>query len=74
LLELLQTRWRRADLEFAVALAEVLLDQFQDPDGGGFWFTGRDHETLFHRVKPLTDEAIPSGTASRLSHSNGSVI
>ncbi len=61
LLELLQTRWRRADLEFAVALAEVLLDQFQDPDGGGFWFTGRDHETLFHRVKPLTDEAIPSG-------------
>ena len=29
LLELLQTRWRRADLDWAVALAEVLLDLSQ---------------------------------------------
>lgn len=61
LLELLQTRWSRADLEFAIALAEVLLDQFLDPVDGGFWFTGRDHETLIHRPKPLSDEATPSG-------------
>ncbi|MCG6983917.1 MAG: thioredoxin domain-containing protein [Thiocapsa sp.] len=61
LLELLQTRWSRADLDLAVALAEVLLDQFQDPVDGGFWFTGRDHEALIHRPKPLSDEAIPSG-------------
>jgi uncharacterized protein YyaL (SSP411 family) len=61
LLELLQTRWSRADLDFAVALAEVLLDQFLDPVDGGFWFTARDHEPLIHRPKPLGDEAIPSG-------------
>jgi uncharacterized protein YyaL (SSP411 family) len=61
LLELLQTRWSRADLDFALALAEVLLDQFEDPIDGGFWFTGRDHETLIHRTKPLGDEAVPSG-------------
>jgi uncharacterized protein YyaL (SSP411 family) len=61
LLELLQTRWSRVDLDFAIALAEVLLDQFYDPAEGGFWFTGRDHETLIHRTKPLSDEAIPSG-------------
>jgi uncharacterized protein YyaL (SSP411 family) len=61
LLELLQTRWSRADLELAVGLAEVLLDQFQDPVAGGFWFTARDHEALIHRPKPLGDESLPSG-------------
>ncbi|TVQ85179.1 MAG: thioredoxin domain-containing protein [Chromatiaceae bacterium] len=61
LLELLQTRWQRADLDLAVALAEVLLEQFQDPDQGGFFFTARDHEPLIHRPKPLADESMPAG-------------
>ncbi len=61
LLELLQTRWSAADLAFAIELAEVLLEQFQDPDAGGFWFTGRDHEPLIARPKPLGDESMPSG-------------
>ena len=38
-LELLQLRWRRTDLDFAVALAEVLLKHFADPQQGGFFFT-----------------------------------
>ena len=61
LLELLQTRWRRADLDWAVALAEVLLDQFFDPGQGGFFFTAADHEALITRPKPLGDESMPSG-------------
>ncbi len=61
LLELLQTRWSVADLEFGVKLAEVLLDQFMDDEGGGFWFTARDHEPLIHRPKPLEDDSLPSG-------------
>jgi len=61
LLELLQTRWRRADLDFAIALAEVLLEQFHDPAAGGFYFTGADHEALIQRPKPLADESMPSG-------------
>ncbi|MBK1645253.1 thioredoxin domain-containing protein [Thiocapsa imhoffii] len=61
LLELLQTRWSSADLAFAIDLAEVLLEQFQDPLEGGFWFTARDHEALMHRPKPLSDEATPAG-------------
>ncbi|TCT19828.1 thioredoxin domain-containing protein [Thiobaca trueperi] len=61
LLELLQTRWSAADLRFAIDLAEVLLDQFHDPQSGGFWFTGRDHEPLIHRPKPLGDESMPAG-------------
>ena len=60
LLELLQSRWRSSDLQFAVALVEVLLAQFQDPDGG-FYFTAADHEKLIHRSKSFGDESLPSG-------------
>jgi len=61
LLELLQTRWRREDLDLALELAEVLLDRFLDPREGGFFFTSSDHELLIHRPKPLGDESVPSG-------------
>ncbi len=61
LLELLQTRWRSSDLEFASRLAGVLLDQFEDKDDGGFFFTAQDHEQLIHRSKTFADESVPSG-------------
>ena len=61
LLELLQTRWRSRDLEFAQDLAEVLLNQFEDTEQGGFFFTARDHEKLIHRSKTFGDESVPSG-------------
>jgi uncharacterized protein len=61
LLELLQTRWRSSDLEFARQLADVLLDQFEDAENGGFFFTARDHEQLIHRSKTFGDESVPSG-------------
>src|SRR5580658_6952748 len=61
LIELLQTRWRSRDLEFARALAEVLLSRFEDPESGGFFFTASDHESLIHRSKTFNDESVPSG-------------
>jgi hypothetical protein len=61
LLELLQAEFRAADLEFAHALAEVLLEQFEDTQQGGFFFTSHDHEKLIHRPKPGHDDAMPSG-------------
>jgi len=61
MLELLQTRWDSVHLEFAIQLADLLLDHFEDKDGGGFFFTANDHEALMHRPKPLADEAMPSG-------------
>jgi len=59
--ELLQTRWSSAHLEFAMVLADGLLERFEDRENGGFWFTSHDHEALLHRSKPLADEAVPSG-------------
>lgn len=61
LLELMQTQFRTVDLEFAVALAEVLLNQFEDMEAGGFFFTSHDHEKLIHRPMPVHDNATPSG-------------
>jgi len=63
LLELLKTHWRTTDLQFAIALAEVLLQHFEDSDRGGFFFTADDHEPLMHRSKSFADEALPSGAA-----------
>jgi uncharacterized protein YyaL (SSP411 family) len=60
LLELLQTRWRDADLAFARELTDVLLTHFEDPLGG-FYFTADDHERLIHKPKPFVDEAVPAG-------------
>jgi uncharacterized protein YyaL (SSP411 family) len=61
LLELLQAEWNTGHLEFAVCLADLLLEHFMDPDAGGFYFTANDHEKLMHRPKTLADEAMPSG-------------
>jgi uncharacterized protein YyaL (SSP411 family) len=61
LLELLQARWRSSDLDFARQLADVLLAQFEDQDGGGFYFTATDHESLILRSKGYADESLPSG-------------
>ena len=61
LLEVLQAEFRPADLEFARALADVLLEQFEDTQEGGFFFTSHDHEKLIHRPKPDHDNATPSG-------------
>jgi uncharacterized protein YyaL (SSP411 family) len=62
-LELLQARFSSGDLAFACRLADALLEQFEDREQGGFFFTGRDHERLILRPKPGHDQATPAGNA-----------
>ena len=61
LLALLASRWSARDLELAVALADAMLEHFEDRENGGFFFTADDHERLIHRPKPMTDDSLPSG-------------
>ena len=63
LLELMQASFDPRDLEFACRMADVLLEQFEDAQGGGFFFTAHDHERLILRPKPGQDNATPSGNA-----------
>jgi uncharacterized protein YyaL (SSP411 family) len=61
LLCLLQCRWRSEDLSFSIELADLMLARFEDKADGGFFFTADDSEKLFHRTKPMIDDALPAG-------------
>jgi uncharacterized protein YyaL (SSP411 family) len=50
-------------LDKARELTGVMLEQFWDPQSGGCFFTGKDHEPLIQRMKGGEDSAIPSGNA-----------
>jgi uncharacterized protein YyaL (SSP411 family) len=61
LLELLQADFRSDELQFAQAVADAMLQRFEDSDNGGFFFTAHDHETLITRLKPGGDSSTPAG-------------
>jgi uncharacterized protein len=48
----------------AVAIADVVIERFADPERGGFFTTADDHETLVARRKDLEDSPIPSGSSA----------
>ena len=50
-------------LELAAALADRMLDNFEDTGHGGFHFTSANHERLIHRPRSLSDDALPAGAA-----------
>jgi uncharacterized protein YyaL (SSP411 family) len=54
-----ETRW------FASArrVLDRMLEQFEDTENGGFYFTSSDHEQLITRLKDPFDNATPSGNS-----------
>jgi uncharacterized protein YyaL (SSP411 family) len=60
-LDLLQAQFDPETLAFARQIADALIASFEDADAGGFYFTRHDHESLIARMKPLSDNATPSG-------------
>ncbi len=61
LLEMLQLRWRNEDAAWLREILDAMLEHFEDAQLGGFFFTSDDHETLIHRSKTFSDDAIPAG-------------
>jgi uncharacterized protein YyaL (SSP411 family) len=61
LLEMLQVRWKNEDAAWLRALLDAMLARFEDQELGGFFFTSDDHESLIHRSKSFSDDAIPAG-------------
>lgn len=47
----------------AERLANIMIDQFGDDAGDGFFFTGKAHETLIVQSKSAYDGATPSGAS-----------
>ena len=63
LIETLQYKWNKQYFNWAVELADALINNFEDKDNGGFYFTSHDHEQLIQRNKTFSDDAMPSGNA-----------
>ena len=66
LLHLYQATFNLAYAEKAAALQEKMLRDFWDEDGGGFFSTANQSETLPVRPKELYDGAIPSANSVAL--------
>ncbi|HYV20795.1 MAG TPA: thioredoxin domain-containing protein [Verrucomicrobiae bacterium] len=47
----------------AEGLARQAIDLFRDAEGGGFFFTARDHEKLIARTREGNDGALPAGAS-----------
>ncbi len=64
MLDVYQAAFDRRYLDHAITLAEVMLEQFEDHENGGFYFTSDDHEALIIRPKPIFDGSTPSGNSA----------
>ena len=63
LLETLQLAFDPRDLEWAIALADALLDSFGDEASGTFRFSTPQHATPLVHNENWTDDALPNGSA-----------
>lgn len=77
LLDFYEATLDRSALERAIDLTNVMVREFWDSSGGGFFYTGKSHEQLVSRSKPVFDASVPSGNAKatelllRLYHLTG---
>jgi uncharacterized protein YyaL (SSP411 family) len=63
LLDAFEATLNREYFNWAETLTTTMLDEFWDDEQGGFFFTGKSHESLIDRTKSAFDQAIPSGNA-----------
>ena len=63
LIELYEATFRVRYLEEAIHLNQLMIELFGDKERGGFFFSGKDNESLITRQKELYDGATPSGNS-----------
>ena len=62
-LEILKVEWDDSNYNFLIKITDILINDFQDIDNGGFYFTSKNHEQLIYRPKSYMDESLPSGNS-----------
>jgi uncharacterized protein YyaL (SSP411 family) len=62
----LQSRWERRWLDFAIRLADRMLEGFEDA-AGGFFFSAAGTDVPITRSIVFTDDATPAGNAAAIS-------
>jgi hypothetical protein len=68
LIELYQTTFNPDYLQEALQVTDQMIRRFKDKDGGAFFLTAEDTETVLVRAKELYDGAIPSGNGVAVSN------
>jgi uncharacterized protein YyaL (SSP411 family) len=63
LVSLYEANFKERWIDEAVRLTDIMLREFADPVGGGFFYTAANHEALIARNKEITDSSTPSGNA-----------
>jgi uncharacterized protein YyaL (SSP411 family) len=63
LIELYEATFRVRYLEEAIHLNQLMIELFGDKERGGFFFSGKDNQSLITRQKELYDGATPSGNS-----------
>jgi uncharacterized protein YyaL (SSP411 family) len=63
LIALYQATGEKFWMDKSIVFTEIMLEQFWDEKGAGFYLTGRDHEKLIARVKDVYDNAMPAGSS-----------
>ena len=66
LLDFYEAAFDRSALQRATELTEIMVREFWDSKGGGFFYTGNSHEQLISRAKPVFDASVPSGNAKAI--------
>jgi uncharacterized protein YyaL (SSP411 family) len=79
LIDLYEATFEVKYLKIAVELNKLMIDDFWDEKGGGFFFSGKRNEQLIAQTKEIYDGATPSGNSValmnilRLSRMTGSL-
>jgi len=63
LLDVYEAIFDRSALERSIQLTDIMVREFWDEKDGGFFYTGKSHEQLISRMKPVFDGSVPSGNA-----------
>jgi len=63
LLDLYEATLEQSHFDRAVEITDTMIREFWDEQDGGFFYTGKSHEQLIARSKPVFDGSVPSGNA-----------
>jgi len=66
LIDLYEATFEVKYLKTAVELNKLMIDDFRDEKGGGFFFSGKRNEQLIAQTKEIYDGATPSGNSVAL--------
>src|SRR3989338_5344081 len=66
LIDIYETTFEVKYLKIALELNKLMIDDFRDEKGGGFFFSGKRNEQLIAQTKEIYDGATPSGNSVAL--------